>query len=124
MSVLQVAAIPNEAIPIDAVERHLLPFLDARHVGLYGLATDNFGEMHQMFDSIPVVPEDDGAAELEQLLAIHVGGAEANSEGNNNPEPVSAIDLNNGSDIIVEQIHPDGFNRRETEPDCDGCDDG
>jgi hypothetical protein len=41
--------IPDDVIPSDAFERHVMPFLDARHVGLYGLATDDFTQMNNLF---------------------------------------------------------------------------
>ena len=52
MSVVQVAAVPNQAIPSECFEKHVLPFLDPRNIGLYGIGTKNYEEMHSLFDLI------------------------------------------------------------------------
>lgn len=49
LATLQTVAIPSQTIPDDAFARHVLPFLNTKMVGLYGVVAEDIDELRKHY---------------------------------------------------------------------------
>ena len=89
LATLQAIAVPNQAVPEECFEKHVLPFLSTKMVGLYGIGLDEFESLRTISVKVNAekgIEEEDEKRFAQEALYYNNGTNTNNNHSNQDDE--------------------------------------